>query len=259
MGSNLSIEASPDTWKLDQIRYETMTAAKYRLIIALDFPDADEARALVRRVSNAASVYKVGHELIFGGDGLDLVRELADAGKQVFLDAKLLDIGNTVERSTSKIADLGATLLTVHGHDRKTMSAAVAGRGDSSLKLLAVTVMTNLTQDDLSEQGIEMTSEQLVVHRAKLAAACGFDGVIASAQEATPIRDAVGGNFLIVTPGIRPRGSDVGDQARVMTPAGAITAGATHLVIGRPVTRAEDPKAATEAIIAEIDEALSAI
>ena len=234
-----------------------MSAAKDRLIIALDFADAGEARALVDQIGDAATFYKVGHELIFGGEGIALAGELAGAGKQVFFDAKLLDIGNTVERATANIAKLGATFLTVHGHDRKTMSAAIAGRGASPLKLLAVTVMTNLTQDDLTEQGIEMANDQLVVHRAKLAKECGFDGVIASAKEARLIRDETGPDFLIVTPGIRPEGADIADQARVMTPARAMAAGATHLVVGRPITQAPDPKAATKAIVAEIDQALA--
>jgi len=227
-------------------------AARDRLIVALDVPGADEARALIKRLGDSVSFYKIGHQLMFGGDGVALARELADAGTKVFFDAKLLDIGATVERGVANIAKLGARFLTVHASDRKTMDAAVAGRGGSDLKLLGVTVMTNLTADDLRDQCIDTDPAELVRHRAKLAAACGFEGVIASAQEAADIRADARDDFLIVTPGIRPAGSDAGDQARVMTPAKAIAAGATHLVVGRPVTQADDPAAVADAIIAEI-------
>ena len=238
-------------------RRETLSARE-RLIVALDVTTKEEAAKLVEELGDSVEFYKIGHELILGGDGIALARDLVAAGKQVFLDAKLLDIGNTVERSAANIAALGVTFLTVHGHDSKTMRAAVAGRGESALKLLSVTVMTNLTQDDLSEQGFEMKSDQLVAHRAKLAAGSGFDGVVTSAREAALVRQTVGRDFLIVTPGIRPAGADIGDQARVMTPARAIEAGATRLVVGRPITQADVPKAAAVAIIAEIDAALAA-
>ena len=231
-----------------------------RLIIALDFPDEGAARALVDRLGSSVGFYKIGLELIFGG-GLELAKELVAEGKRVFLDTKLLDIGNTVEKATANLAGHGITMLTVHGHDSKTMAAAVRGRdrvcpvSKGGTKLLAVTVMTNLTPQDLAEQTSTMTPSDLVVHRAKLAEAAGFDGVIASGHEAAGVRAAVGDDFLIVTPGIRLAGMEAGDQSRVMTPAQAIAAGATHLVVGRPVNAAEDPNATAEAITAEIAQA----
>ncbi len=228
------------------------TAAKDRLFVALDVASVDAARRLVAKLGDTISCYKIGLELLFGG-GLDVANELKAGGKTVFLDMKLLDIATTVEKATANIARLGLDYLTVHGHDRKTLDAAVRGRGTSRLKLLAVTVLTSLDRNDLREQGIETLSPaDLVVHRARLALAAGFDGVIASGQEAALVRAAVGPDFLIVTPGIRPAGAETGDQARAVTPLIAIRAGATHLVVGRPITAAADPKAAAAAIVQEI-------
>ena len=228
------------------------TAAKDRLFVALDVASVDAARRLVAKLGDTVSCYKIGLELLFGG-GLDVANELKAGGKTVFLDMKLLDIATTVEKATANIARLGLDYLTVHGHDRKTLDAAVRGRGTSRLKLLAVTVLTSLDRNDLREQGIETLSPaDLVVHRARLALAAGFDGVIASGQEAALVRAAVGPDFLIVTPGIRPAGAETGDQARAVTPLIAIRAGATHLVVGRPITAAADPKAAAAAIVQEI-------
>lgn len=226
-------------------------APQDRLILALDVPTAEAARALVRQTEQAITFYKIGHELLFGG-GLELARELRAEGKRIFLDMKLLDISNTVEKGTANVARLGVDLLTVHGHDRKTLDAAVKGRGGSPLKLLSVTVMTHLTATDLTEQGIAESPADLVVRRARMAQDAGFDGVIASGEEAARIRAATGPGFEIVTPGIRPAGEAKGDQARVMTPASAIAAGATRLVVGRPISAAADPLAAAQAIIAEI-------
>lgn len=231
-----------------------MTPAS-RLIVALDVPRAEEARTLISEIGDAAGVWKIGLELLYGG-GMELVRELADAGQQVFVDAKLLDIPHTVERSTANIAAMGASFLTVHGHDLKTMDAAIRGRGDADMKLLAVTVLTSLDDDDLKQQGSAMRTGELVLHRAKLRHEAGFDGVIASGHEAAEIRKLTGTDFLIVTPGIRPEGTATGDQARIMTPAKAIAAGADYLVVGRPVTRAGDPRAAALAIGQEIEKAL---
>ncbi len=225
-----------------------------RLMVALDFHEPALAKDLVARLGNTVGIYKIGLELIYGG-GLGLFDTLKAAGKQVFLDAKLLDIGHTVERATRNIARLGADFLTVHAMDRKTLDAAVAGRGTSTLKLLAVTVMTHLTAEDLQQQGIEMAPEQLVLHRAHMAQQAGFDGVVASGQEAAAIRDLVGPEFLIVTPGIRPAGAAQHDQSRIVTPADAIAAGANYLVVGRPITQAPDPLAAAQAIQAEIAQA----
>lgn len=237
---------------------KNLTTARDRLIVALDVPTADDARRLIDTLGESVSFYKIGHELMFGGDGIALARDLAAAGRAVFFDAKLLDIGATVEKGVANIARLGVRFLTVHASDRKTMDAAVKGRGDSALQLLGVTVMTNLTAEDLHDQGIMRDPSELVLHRARLAEDCGFDGVIASAQESMGIRDNAGDNFLIVTPGIRPTGADIGDQARVMTPAKAIAAGSAHLVVGRPITQADDPAAAADAIVAEVAAALAA-
>ncbi len=222
---------------------------RQKLIVALDFAETATARSLVNQLGPAVEFYKIGLELVLSG-GLDLVRALKGEGKRVFLDMKLLDIGNTVEKATAAVAQLGADFLTVHGHDRKTLVAAVAGRADAPLKLLSVTVMTHLDAADLLEQGIDTSPAALVVHRAALAARHGFDGVIASPQEARAIRSAHASPFLIVTPGIRPAGAVLGDQARVATPALAITAGADYLVVGRPITAAADPVAAANALIA---------
>ena len=226
-----------------------------KLIVALDFPHAEEARKLVAALHGEAGMFKVGLEMIYA-DGLPFVRTLVESGCRVFLDAKLLDIPNTVERAAASAAALGASLLTVHGHDRKTLDAAVRGRGTSAMKLLSVTVMTSIDAGDLAEQGIAEPPAELVVRRAQLAQQAGFDGVIASALEAAAIRTATGSDFLIVTPGIRPRGAAANDQRRILTPADAIGAGADYLVIGRPITAAPDPRQAANAIIEEIEAAL---
>lgn len=218
-------------------------------------PTVEEARRLVSVLDEAVSFYKVGLELLFAG-GLDLARDLRRAGKRVFLDMKLLDIGNTVERAVANATEIDVDFLTVHGHDAKTLRAAVAGRGDSRLKLLAVTVLTNLTAEDLKEQGSAMSPAELVLRRAELAYRAGFDGVIASGQEAARIRAATGPEFLIVTPGIRLQGSTTDDQERVMTPDHAMWAGANHLVVGRPITQADDPRAAAQSFVHHIREAL---
>lgn len=227
-----------------------------RIIVALDVPSADEARALIATLGDSVGVYKIGLELVFA-DGLDLARALAANGKAVFLDAKLLDIGATVERAVANIARLGVRFLTVHATDPKTAAAAVAGRGVSDLKLLGVTVLTNLSGDDLAAQGVVgLEAGDLVLRRAQIAKEAGFDGVIASGQEAARLRTALGQRLAIVTPGIRPGGADAGDQARIATPTEAIRAGADYLVVGRPITRAADPRAAALAIAAEIEAAL---
>lgn len=229
--------------------------ANKRLIVALDVPSPEQAHELIEKIGDHAGVYKIGLELLFAG-GAELARELAKQGKKVFVDAKLLDIPHTVERATANIAAMGAAFLTVHGHDIKTMEAAIKGREGSDLKLLAVTVLTSLDKSDLEQQGSAMTPAELVLHRARLRREAGFDGVIASGHEAASIREATGDDFLIVTPGIRPAGADAGDQARVMTPARAIRAGADYLVVGRPIIQAEDPRAAARAIVEEIEQAL---
>lgn len=226
--------------------------ARSKLFVALDVPDVNRARQLVEALGDSVAAYKVGLELLFGG-GLEFAQGLKAAGRNVFLDMKLLDIANTVEKAAANIAALGLDYLTVHATDRKTLDAAVKGRGSSKLKLLGVTVLTNLTAADLKEQGIAGASPaDLVVHRARLAREAGFDGVIASGQEAALVRAAVPGDFLIATPGIRLPGGDAEDQARVMAPEAAIEAGATHLVVGRPITAAADPRAIAEEIVRRI-------
>ncbi|MEZ5907753.1 MAG: orotidine-5'-phosphate decarboxylase [Hyphomicrobiaceae bacterium] len=227
-----------------------------RLIVALDVPSVDLARGLVSTLGDHVTFYKIGLELVMNG-GLPFVGELADRGKRIFLDLKLLDIPNTITRAVANAAELGATFLTVHGTDLKTLEAAVAGRHGSALKLLAVTVLTSLTDRDLAQQGIAMPVTGLVARRAELARQSGFDGVIASGQEAAAIRAQSGGGFLIVTPGIRLGGSATADQERVMTPSHAIAAGADYLVVGRPITEADDPAAAAEHIVEEIAGALA--
>lgn len=225
--------------------------ARDRLIVALDVPSVADARDLVRRLGGSVTFYKVGLELLFGG-GLEFARELKDQGKRVFLDMKLLDISNTIEQAARQIAGFGFDILTIHGTDTKSMSAAVRGRGDTKLEILAVTVLTNLDQTDLAEQGIAMSPADLVVHRAKLAKSAGCSGVIASGLEAARIRSELGPGFRIVTPGIRLPENTTDDQQRVMTPERAIDAGADRLVVGRPITRAADPAAAAEEFVRRI-------
>ena len=227
-----------------------LLAPKDRIIVALDVAELAEARDLVQALGDSVGVFKIGLELIYRG-GLAFAEELARKGHRVFLDAKLLDIEATVERATAAIAKTGAHFLTVHATDRKTLDAAMRGRGDSALKLLGVTVLTNLDRGDLSEQGIEMPPLALVQERARLAQDAGFDGVVGSGKEAAALHERLR-NFLIVTPGIRLAGTDTQDQARVVTPSDAIKAGADYLVVGRPITRASDPRAAAEAFAKEI-------
>lgn len=229
----------------------TDAAQRDKLIVALDFPAYDAARDLVDALGDTVSFYKVGLELLFN-DGLTLASELKGDGKRVFLDMKFLDIGNTVEKAVAAVAGLGFDFLTIHGTDSKTMKAAIKGRGSSPLKLLAVTVLTSLDQSDLGEQGIALSPGELVLKRARLARDAGFDGVIASGQEAGAVRAEVGGDFLIVTPGIRLPGGEAGDQKRITTPEDALKAGANHLVVGRPITAAPDPKAAAEDVLRHI-------
>jgi orotidine-5'-phosphate decarboxylase len=228
----------------------TDLAPKDRIVLALDVADLDEARSLVDTLGDSVGVFKIGLELIYRG-GLGFAEELARQGRNVFLDAKLLDIEATVERATATIAKTGAQFLTVHATDRKTLDAAVRGRGDSAMKLLGVTVLTNLDRADLAQQGIDMPPLALVQERARLAQDAGFDGIVASGKEAAALHERLR-DFLIVTPGIRPAGADANDQTRIVTPGDAIASGATYLVVGRPITRAADPRAAAAAIAEEI-------
>lgn len=225
--------------------------ARDRLIVALDVESVEAARALIASLGDAASFYKIGMELAFAG-GLTLVDELKASGHKVFVDLKLHDIGQTVERATRQIAKLGADFLTIHGFPQ-TMRAARLGAGDSGLRLLAVTVMTSYDDADLAEAGYACNVGELVARRAVQARDIGVDGLILSPQEVETIRALVGPSMTLVTPGVRPAGDETGDQKRVMTPTLAIAAGADHLVVGRPVTRAADPRAAAQRIVAEIE------
>lgn len=222
-----------------------------RLIVALDVPSTAAAEALVSRLGESVWFYKIGYQLAFAG-GLSLAAELIAAGKKVFLDLKLHDIGNTVARGVESVAQLGATFLTVHAYPQ-TMKAAVQGKQGSNLRLLAVTVLTSYDDADLAAAGYELNVKELAAARAEQARDIGLDGLVCSAEEATALRNIVGRGMVLVTPGIRPAGSAGGDQKRIMTPGRAIQAGADYLVVGRPVLEAGDPKAAADAIVAEVD------
>jgi orotidine-5'-phosphate decarboxylase len=226
-----------------------------RLIVALDVPNVDEARTLVRRLGAAVSFYKIGLQLQYAG-GIELARELKSQGKKIFLDAKLLDIDQTVTGATANIARLGVDFLTIHGH-APTLRAAVKGRGDSGMRLLAVTVLTSMGDDDMAELGTRYMVAEMVLRRAQAALDAGCDGVIASGQEAKQIRALAGGRLLIVTPGIRSEGVAADDQKRAVTPRDAIAAGADYLVVGREILRSPDPHAAATALLRQIDAALA--
>src|ERR1700710_3091065 len=225
-------------------------APRDRLIVALDLPGVAAAEAIVARLGDSVTFYKIGYQLAYAG-GLPLVRQLSDAGKKVFADLKLHDIGNTVARGVESVAKLGATFLTVHAYPQ-TMKAAVEARMGSELKLLAVTVLTSYDDGDLHAAGYRLGVSDLVEARAQQAQVLGVDGLVCSPEEAASLRKIVGHQMNLVTPGVRPAGASAGDQKRIMTPARAIAAGADYLVVGRPVLEASDPKAAAEAIVAEI-------
>ena len=227
-----------------------MLEPRERLIVALDVSSVAEAEALIARLGDAVTFYKIGYQLGFAG-GLGLAERLAGAGKQVFVDMKLHDIGNTVAEGVKSVARLGATFLTVHAYPQ-TMHAAVDARADTNLRILAVTVLTSYDDADLAAAGYDFTVPELVAERAAQARDIGVDGLVCSAVEAASLRQIVGGSRALVTPGIRPAGADAGDQKRIMTPSAAIKAGANYLVVGRPIATAKDPKAAADAIVAEI-------
>ncbi len=227
-----------------------------RLIVALDLPSVEAAETMVARLGEAVSFYKIGYQLAFAG-GLALAERLARAGKRVFLDLKLHDIGNTVAKGVESVAALGASFLTVHAYPQ-TMKAAVDARGRSSLRILAVTVLTSYDDADLAAAGYGVTVAELAAERAVQARDIGVDGLVCSGEEAARLRTIVGQRMVLVTPGIRPAGAERGDQKRIMTPAAAIAAGADHLVVGRPIVAAADPRAAAAAIVAEIATAQAA-
>jgi orotidine-5'-phosphate decarboxylase len=224
-----------------------------RLIVALDLPSAEKALQLMMQLEELVSFYKVGLEL-YTVAGPEFASALVARGKKVFLDLKFLDIEDTVRRAARQAALLGASFLTVH-ECGNTVAAAVDGAAGSNLKVLAVTVLTSLNTEDIQGMGIPATAEELVLQRARKAMDAGAHGVIASGQEVAKIRAAVGGDPIVVTPGIRPQGADANDQKRVSTPTDSIAAGSDHLVVGRPIRDAEDPRASATEILREIQQA----
>lgn len=225
-------------------------SADPRLILPLDLPSVAEARQMVETLGDAVSFYKIGLELL-ATDGMGLARELKTQGKSVFLDWKLHDIGATVERSARVLAGAGCDLLTVHA-EPQVMQAAVKAKGGSDLKILAVTVLTSLNDADLIELGYAFSARDLVARRIRQAVECGVDGIVSSPHEAALAREIAGPDFLVVTPGVRPFWSAKNDQARAATPADALKAGASHLVCGRPITAANDPREAALKVVAEM-------
>ncbi|MFZ1775012.1 MAG: orotidine-5'-phosphate decarboxylase [Rhizobiaceae bacterium] len=227
-----------------------MNKVRNKLIVALDVSSTAEAEAAVRTLGETVSFYKIGYQLAYSG-GLGFARELAEQGKSVFLDMKLLDIDNTVAKATEAIARMGVQMLTLHAYP-KAMAAAVAAADGSGLCLLGVTVLTSMDDGDLADAGYGLTAARLVERRAAQARDAGMGGIVCSAEEAGAMRGLIGPDMAIVTPGIRPAGGDKGDQKRVMTPQAAMRAGASHLVVGRPIMGAVDKKAAAETILAEM-------
>lgn len=230
-------------------------SARDRLIVGLDLPGVAAAEAMVERLGETVTFYKVGYQLAYAPGGLEFTRALAASGRQVFLDLKLLDIGNTVAKGVEAVAALGVSMLTVHAYPQAMRAAAKAAEG-SGLTILGVTVMTSLDDGDLAEAGYASSVDALVMRRAEQAKACGIGGLVASAAEARRLRAAIGPQMAIVTPGIRPAGAALDDQKRAVAPAEAIAGGASHLVVARPVVGAADPKGAAAAIVADMERAL---
>lgn len=223
------------------------------LIIALDFDNAEQALKLIHDIGPAADFYKIGMELYAVG-GMPLVSEVSALGKKVFLDLKLYDIGETVKRATRQICRNGhADFLTVHG-SRTVMKAAAEGRGETSTKILAVTVLTSFDQEDLADLGYSVAIADLVALRVRKAVESDMDGIVCSALEVARVREIGGPNLKLVIPGVRSAGADKEDQKRVATPGDALRDGADYLVIGRQVTRAQDPRRACEEILVELGE-----
>lgn len=231
-------------------------ATENPLIIALDFDNAEQALKLIHKIGPAVDFYKVGMELYAVG-GMQLVSEVSALGKKVFLDLKLYDIGETVKRATRQICRSGhVDFLTVHG-SRSVMEAAAEGRGETSTKILAVTVLTSFDQEDLGDLGYSVAIADLVALRVRKAVESGMDGIVCSALEVARVREIGGPRLKLITPGVRSAGADKGDQKRVATPGDALRDGADYLVIGRQVTRAQDPRRACEEILVELGEAHS--
>lgn len=230
--------------------------ARDRLIVALDVPKADDARALVDRLAGHVGLFKVGSQ-IFTAAGPELVREIVGRGQKVFLDLKFHDIPNTVAGAVASASRLGVSLVDVHGLGGRAMVEAAAGALPAmGTRLLAITILTSHDEDTLDEIGVNGSMAESVRRLALLAKEAGADGVVASPHEVAIVREACGSGFLIVAPGIRPAGTAQGDQARAATPAAALAAGADYLVVGRPITEAADPTAAADAIAREMEAAL---
>ncbi|TWF53018.1 orotidine-5'-phosphate decarboxylase [Neorhizobium alkalisoli] len=229
-------------------------SARERLIVGLDIPTVAEAEKMVATLGDTVSFYKIGYQLAFAG-GLEFARDLAKDGKKVFLDMKLLDIDNTVAKGVENIAKMGMTMLTLHAYP-KAMRAAVEAAKGSGLCLLGVTVLTSMDAEDLIEAGYAQSPSELVARRAEQARAAGMGGIVCSAEESAIVREIVGPDMAVVTPGIRPAGADAGDQKRVVTPFDALKAGSSHLVVARPIVKAPDPKASAAAILEEMRQAL---
>ena len=225
-----------------------------RLIVALDVSNAAAAQTLVQRIGDAAGIYKVGLQL-FTAEGPELVRELVRSGRRVFLDLKLHDIPNTVSHAVKAAVELGAYMLTVHASGGAAMLRAATEAADGRVNILAVTVLTSLNDDDLQEIGVSGRVSDQALRMASLAQSAGCQGIVTSPREAQMIRKSLGEGFAIVTPGVRPAGSDTHDQQRISTPAQAIANGASHIVVGRPITHAPDPASAAAAIISEMEQA----
>jgi orotidine-5'-phosphate decarboxylase len=227
--------------------------ARDRLIVALDVPQRDVARALVERLAGHVGLFKVGSQ-VFTAAGPQLVREIVGRGEKVFLDLKFHDIPNTVAGAVASATRLGVSLVDVHGlGGRAMMEAAVGALPAMGTRLLAVTILTSHDEETLGEIGVNGSMAESVRRLALLAKEAGADGVVASPHEVGLVREACGSDFLIVTPGIRPAGAALGDQARAATPAAALAAGADYLVVGRPITGAADPAAAADAIVREME------
>ena len=229
---------------------------KDRLILALDVPSVAAAEAMIGKLGDTVTFYKIGYQLAFAG-GLAFAETLVRANKKVFLDLKLHDIGNTVGKGVESVARLGATFLTVHAYPQ-TMHAAVDARRGSGLRILGVTVLTSYDDADLAAAGYDFTVSELVAERAAQARDIGIDGLVCTAEEAANLKPVISSGMVLVTPGIRPAGADLGDQKRIMTPGEAVRAGVDYLVVGRPILAAVDPRAAAEAIVLEVAQASSA-
>ncbi|MBP1887098.1 orotidine-5'-phosphate decarboxylase [Sinorhizobium mexicanum] len=230
-------------------------SARDRLIVGLDLPTVAEAEKIVSTLGDSVDFYKIGYQLAFAG-GLEFARDLAASGRKVFLDMKLLDIDNTVAKGVENIAKMGVSMLTLHAYPKAMKAAVEAARG-SGLCLLGVTVLTSMDEQDVIDAGYEYDPHTLVLRRAEQARAAGMGGIVCSAEEAAAVRKIIGTDMALVTPGIRPAGADKGDQKRVMTPADALRAGSSHLVVARPVVQAAEPLTAARAILAEMESALS--